>query len=222
MDEIISWDPQCVANLAQELSKIGNEYRSAIAQIYYSFNCLGINRKWIGKNFNFIANNILNSSKNTFEEWANYLQITIPETIFSIAQAQAENGGGSVYFAIYQNSDEIRTIEDTFESEDGRFIIDIESVKKEINVNFMENCNLAIIKLQNYYSQFEELETLNENIAIKIMYEQLDEILEKNKKILQTFQENAQNAIEISIQKVEFVNFETQKMVDELFSILRS
>ena len=79
---------------------------------------------------------------------------------------------------------------------------------------------MAQTKLQEYYNQFEELGTLHENSGIMLLYEQLEEILSKNKKILQVFQENVQNTIEMSIKKVELTNYETQQMVDNLFSIL--
>ena len=38
-DEII-WEPQSVADLASQLSRLGNEYRNAIADIYNSFSGL--------------------------------------------------------------------------------------------------------------------------------------------------------------------------------------
>ncbi|MBQ3407909.1 MAG: hypothetical protein IJH12_01740 [Clostridia bacterium] len=220
MDNNIDWEPQNVANLAEALSKIGNEYRSKIANIYYFFNKIGQDQKWIGKNYNSIVDDIMNKSRNTFEEWANYLQYIVPETIYTIANMQASIGGGTIDFFIYQNSDEIRAVEDTVEKADGSMIINYEEVRKVISNNIASESSAAISKLQEYYMQFEMLGTLNGNEAIIIMYEQLDNLISKNKAILNTFIEEMENSVEMSIRKTEITNTQTILLADKILSIL--
>ena len=52
----INWEPQSVADIATALSRIGDNFRSSIAQLFSSFNQLGQGQQWVGKNYNIIAN----------------------------------------------------------------------------------------------------------------------------------------------------------------------
>lgn len=81
----INWEPQSVADIATALSRIGDNFRSSIAQLFSSFNQLGQGQQWVGKNYNIIANTMMNASIPSFENWSDYLQTTIPQTVYEIA-----------------------------------------------------------------------------------------------------------------------------------------
>lgn len=216
----INWEPQSVADIATALSRIGDNFRSSIAQIYSSFNNLGLNQKWVGKNFNIIANNMMNASVPSFESWSNYLQTTIPQTVFDIAQEEANAGEGSVSYSLTQNSDEIQYINETLEKSDGSQILEPDSVRFEINNTLPGQCEEAFSTLQFYYNQFEELGTLNENAAMLTIYNELDSILNKCKTVLQYFQDETQGAVEKSVQKTELTNQEAIELANRLASTL--
>lgn len=63
----ITWEPQSVADIATALSRIGDNFRSSISQLYSSFNQLGQGQQWVGKNYNIIANTMMNASIPSFE-----------------------------------------------------------------------------------------------------------------------------------------------------------
>lgn len=216
----INWEPQSVADIATALSRLGDNFRSAISQIYLSFNQLGQSQKWVGKNYNIIASNMFNSTLPSFENWCDYLQITIPKTVYQIASRQAEVGGGSVSYYLTQNSDEIRTIEETIEKADGSQILEPESVRSEVNNTLPIHCEDALSRLRFYYSQFEELGTLNQNAAMLQIYNELDSILNKCTSILQTFQQETTTAVEKSVQKTELTNQEAVTLAQKLASAL--
>ena len=214
MSDEINWEPQNVADLAEHLSRIGNEYRTAVADIYNSFNNIGVEQKWVGKNFNIIADTLLNATKSKFDGWADYLQNYIPQTIFQIAEAQAQ--GSSLSFALTQNSVDIPMIQETIEKSDGSQILEPSAVRAELNGSIPANCETAIERLQAYHSQFEELGTLNNNSAILAMYNELDAILSNSRGILNTFLDEVRNTAEKSIQKTELTNEETIAMANRL------
>ena len=216
----INWEPQSVADIATALSRLGDNFRSSISQLYLSFNQLGQSQKWVGKNYNIIASTMFNATIQSLENWSNYLQITIPQTVYQIASRQAEVGGGSVSYSLSQNSDEIRFVEETIEKSDGSQILEPEAVRAEINSTLPSQCEDALSKLQFYYSQFEELGTLNQNSAMLQIYNELDSILSKCKTILQTFQQETQTAVEKSIQKTELTNQEAVSLANKLASAL--
>lgn len=216
----INWEPQSVADIATALSRIGDNFRSSIAQIYTSFNQLGLEQRWVGKNYNIIVNNMMNTSVPAFESWSNYLQTTIPQTVYQIAQQQAEAGGGSVSYSLTQNSDEIKYIDETVEKSDGSQILEPDAVRSEINNTLPGQCEEALSTLQFYYSQFEELGTLNGNSAMLTIYNELDSILNKCKNVLQSFQEETQGAVEKSVQKTELTNQEAVELANRLSSTL--
>ena len=201
MSDEINWEPQSVADLATQLSRIGNDYRSAIADVYSAFNSIGLEQKWVGKNFNIIANEILNTSRSTFEGWSDYLQVTVPRTVYQIAEMQAERGGGSVSFSLTPNSVEISNVENTEEKADGSQRLDATAVRATLNGVIPTNCQTASTRLQDYYGQFQELGTLNGNAAILEIYKELDSILGKTRQILETFQDQVNETAEKSIGK---------------------
>lgn len=222
MSDQINWEPQNVADLATQLSRIGNEYRSAISDLYSSFNNIGLESQWVGKNYNTIANQILNAAVNTFQGWADYLQITIPRTVYEIAEAQAETGGGTVSFSLAPNSAEIKMIQETQEKGDGSQILEPNTVRSILNSNIATDCEMATSKLQDFYNQFEELGTLNDNAAILEMYNQLDSILQGNRSLLTEFQEQVNETVERTIQNTELTNEETVQIASRLSSIINS
>lgn len=220
MDQIINWEPQSVADLAEALSRIANEYRLSIINIYNCYAKISERGLWTGKNYNSIASEIFNHSKSTFEEWSDFLQYTIPEIVYTIAKEQASIAGGTLSFALYKSYDDIKNIELTYESTDGSFALNLSEVKNIIDNEFSIECDMAIKKLDDYSKQFEELGTLNENMAIITIYTQLENILNKNKSILRTFQEQIATTIEMSIRKTEITNEETIQIADKITSIL--
>lgn len=222
MSEQINWEPQNVADLATQLSRIGNEYRSAVAEIYRSFNNIGLESQWVGKNYNAIANQILNASINTFQGWADYLQITIPRTVYEIAEVQAETGGGSVSFSLAPNSTEIQSIQETQEKGDGSQILEPNTVRSVLSGSIATSCEIATAKLQDFYNQFQELGTLNDNAAILEMYNELESILQSNRALLTEFQDQVSETVERSIQNTELTNEETINIANRLSSIINS
>lgn len=219
-DEIINWEPQAVADLATTLSGVGNEYRMEIADIYKSFSNIGIEQQWVGKNYNIIANDVLNQAKQSFDGWADYLQIEVPQTIYRIAEAQAEQGGGSVSFSLVPNGAEIQCVPETIAKADGSQIIEPSTVRAIINGPIASACENATIRLQDYYNRFQDLGTLNQNAAILGMYQELESILNKSRSILQYFQEQINNSVESSIQNTEVANEQTIEIANRLASIL--
>ena len=216
----INWEPQSVADIATALSRIGDSFRSSIAQLYFSFNQLGLNQKWVGKNYNIIANTMLNACISSFEEWSDYLQVTIPQSVYEIANNQAAVGGGSVSYSPSANSDDIKYIDETIEKSDGSQILEPDAVRNEINSNLPSQCENALSNLQFYYDQFEELGTLNQNSAMLTIYNQLDSILSACKNVLQSFQNETQSAVEKSVQNTEMTNQDTVELANRLASSL--
>ena len=216
----ITWEPQSVADIATALSRIGDNFRSSIAQLFSSFNQLGQGQQWVGKNYNIIANTMMNASIPSFENWSDYLQTTIPQTVYEIANQQAAVGGGSVSYSPSQNSDSIKSIDETVEKSDGSQILEPDAVRNEINNNLPNQCEDAFSKLQFYYSQFEELGTLNGNAAMLTIYNDLDSILNSCRKVLESFQTETQSAVEKSVQKTEMTNQDTVDLANRLASSL--
>ena len=214
MSDEINWEPQNVADLAEHLSRIGDDYRTAVADIYNSFNNIGVEQKWVGKNFNIIADTLLNASKSKFDGWADYLQNYIPQTVFEIAEEQAQ--GSSLSFSLTQASVDIPTIQETVEKSDGSQILDPSAVRAELNGSIPTHCETALERLQAYHSQFEELGTLNNNAAILDMYNELDSILSDSRGILNTFLDEVRDTAEKSIQRTELTNAETIAMANRL------
>ena len=214
MSDEYNWETQNVADLAERLSSIANDYRTAIADIYNTFNNIGIEQKWVGKNFNIIADICLNSKKSKFEEWADYLQNYIPQTVFDVAEDQAQEY--SVSFSLTQASMDIPTIQETVEKSDGSQILDPSAVRTELNESIPTYCETALERLQAYYSQFEELGTLKYNEAMSDMYNELDGILTCCKEFLDTFLDDVKYTAEKSIQGTELTNEETIEMANRL------
>lgn len=220
MSDEINWEPQAVADLATTLSGVGNEYRMAIADIYRSFNNIGMEQQWVGKNYNIIANDILNQTKPTFDGWADYLQVEIPQTICQIAGEQSEQGGGSISCMLTPNGAEIQSVQETVEKSDGSQILEPSVVRGVMSGPIASNCENATIKLQDYYNRFQDLGTLNQNAAILGMYEEIESILGKSRSVLQYFQEQMSSNVESSIQNTEVANEQTIEIANRLASIL--
>ena len=218
MDQDIFWAPQDVADVAMQLSQTGNEFRTIIAEIYGSFNRLGAEGNWIGENYNVIADDVYNSSIPKFEEWANYLQNSVPQVMYNIAEMQAQ--GGVVTFSLTPNSTEIQSVQRTVYGGEGVTKIDIDIVRNATNNDLASNSQNAYAVLQKYYSKFEELSSLRNNQAILNIYTELDAILTQCRSVLEMFQTTAQETIEKTVQGIELTNEETRQIAEQLRTIL--
>lgn len=216
----ITWEPQSVADIATQLSRIGNDFRVAVSEAYKSFNSIGTNRNWVGANFNAIADNMFNPCISTFNAWAEYIQTTVPNTVYQIAQMQAQTGGGSVSVSLTPASEDIRPIEDTEVRSDGSQILEAEVVRNEVNNKLQTECDQANNVLKSYYSQFENLGTLDGNAAIQTIYNELQGILSKCERVLSSFQNEARDAVEKSVSKTEATNEDTVRMASEIQNII--
>lgn len=219
-----NWNPQGIADLATELSKIGNEYRSIMAGIYRAFNNIGVESQWTGKNYNRIAD-IFNQTKATFEGWAEYLQVDAPKIIFydvAVNYSKAGEASEEIYFSIALNSDEIQNVENTTEHADGSQRIEPNTVRAIVSRDISQNFEIANEKLRQYYNQFNELAELEGEAAVVEIQNQLDDILKKAQNIVMAFGDDVGDVIEKSIQNIELTNEETINMARQLEAILTS
>lgn len=217
----INWEPQSVADIATALSRIGDTFRSVISQIYSSFNQLGQNQIWTGKNYNIIANTLFNSSISSFESWCDYLQLTIPQTIYEIANQHSIAGHGSgVSYSPSQNSDNIQYINETIEKSDGSQTVDPNEIRIALNSKLPTQCDTLMRFLNDYINQFNELGTLNGNAAILTIYNELDSILQKCNSTLETFKDETLSTVEKTLQNTEMTNQETVELANRLASSL--
>lgn len=217
MDEQgLNWEPQSVANIAEILSQKGEEFRNSLISIYDIFNALGTNQNWVGANFNVIANDVMNASISSFEEWINYLQVTIPETVGKIAIQQANAGYGDVEYSLTPASGGIKYIEETEQKADGSQILEPEIVRNAVNSTMVQECDNAKIILNSYVAQFQELGSLNGNAAMYTMADRLEDIVRSCSNVLDTFQEELENAVERSLAKTELTNEETKRIAEQL------
>ena len=214
----INWEPQNVANLAEQLSRIANEYREIISDIYINYNRIGQNELWTGINYNTIANDMFNVSRTTFSEWADYMQFTIPEQIYQIAQSQSSNG--VIEFSIYEASADIRAIENSEEKIDGSFKLRMNEVQKIISNDLMELCDEANNKLQAYINQFEELKSIDGNAAIYLIYDKLEGIIDTNKSILKSFIRETSDAVEKTFNNIKYTEEETIRMAERITDMI--
>lgn len=214
----INWEPQSVANLAENLSKIANEYRTIISEIYSNYNSIGVNSLWTGENYNTIANDIFNTSRSTFIEWADYIQYKIPELLYEIAKTQSKNG--IIEFFLYEASDEIKAIENTQEKNDGSFVLQMTEAQKIVNSYLNELCNEANKKLQIYLTQFEELKSMDENAAVYVIHEKLEGIIDRNKSVLKSFITEIEMAVEKTFNNIRYTNEETIRMAERITNII--
>ena len=216
----INWEPQNVANLAEQLSRIANEYREIISDIYINYNRIGQNELWTGINYNTIANDMFNVSRTTFSEWADYMQFTIPEQIYQIAQSQSSNG--VIEFSIYEASADIRAIENSEEKSDGSFKLRMNEVQNIISNDLMELCDEANNKLQAYINQFEELKSIDGNAAIYLIYDKLEGIIDTNKSILKSFIRETSDAVEKTFNNIKYTEEETIRMAERITDMINN
>lgn len=216
----INWEPQSVANLAEQLSKIANEYREIISEIYSSYSSIGQNELWTGINYNTIANDIFNVSRSTFSEWADYIQFFVPEQIYQIAKSQSSNG--VIEFYIYESNVDIKAIENSEEKRDGSFKLNMNEVQKIISNDLMELCDEANNKLQAYVNQFEELKSINDNAAIYLIYEKLEGIIDTNKSLLKSFIRETSDAVEKTFNNIRYTEEETIRMAEKITDMINN
>ena len=215
----IQWQPQEVANLAERLSKVGNEYRMAIADAYAAFNALGQGNKWIGKNYNVIARELLNASMSKFEAWSGRLQVEIPTIIYNIAEQQSQ--GGSISFSLTPNGLDISAVQETIEKADGSQAIEPSYVRSTLSGDIYTDFERAISSLNDYYNRFMDLGTLKYNAAIEGLYIELEsEIIPSSKSVVNLFKEQLGEIVEKTIQQIELTNEETIEMARNLRSAL--
>lgn len=216
----INWEPQSVADLAKQLSKIANEYRERVADIYSSYNNIGINELWTGSNYNTIANDIFNVSRSKFTEWADYIQFNIPELLYQIAKKQSSNG--IVDFFMYESNTDIKAIENSEEKGDGSFKLNMKEVQNIISKDLIELCDDANNILQTYITQFEELKSIDENAAIYLAYEKIEGIVSMNKSILKSFVLEIDNAVEKTFNNIKYTDEETIRMAERITNIVNN
>ena len=218
MSNEIIWSPQKVADLAVQLSFTGEEYRLCISQIYNIYNQLGLNQTWTGKNYNRVAIEVFNNTLPKFQEWADYIQLEIPQTICTIAQEQSQ--GGVVTFNLSQPNASINSVQLTEEPIDGSQRINISTVRNEITNTLPANFDSANNKLQEYYTKFEALENLRGNQAISNIFIELENIIGQCRAILNAFNSTIQDSVEKTVQSIELTDEETTNIANNLRSIL--
>ena len=220
MGDEITWEPQSVADVGAALSRIGNSYREGMARIYDCINKLGVEGFWLGRNFNIIANDVLNASRANFEEWADYLQTTVPQVVANIADAQAAVGGGSVYFSLTPNSSEIQMVQETPEDEWGSLTLDPTQVRYVVNRTLPEYCLYVYNRLDDYVSQFEELGSIRGNAAMIEMSERVYEICKSGRELVHLFQDKVIEAVELSVNKTIMTDEEARKIAASISSLI--
>lgn len=213
----INWEPQNVAYLAENLSKIGNEFRLTISNIYQEYNNIGIGGLWTGKDYNTIAKDVLNSSRSIFEEWSDFIQFTIPKELYEIAKMQSKDG--LIDFYLYKSSSDIKPIEYSTEKSDGSFTLKVNEVKSMINNTIIEYCQEADNQLQEYCRQFEELTSIDNNAAILIMYQKITEMIEWNRSVLKSFVQDLESTIDMIVQNIHYADEETIRMAKSISDI---
>ena len=217
---ILGVDPQLIAYLATNLSRIANEYETKVAGIYKTFNYLGIEKKWTGKNYNFIAVNIFNSSKYAIEEWIEYLQTTIPMQIYEIAlMLQDEKTAGQLEFSIYKSTEDIKYIDETEETGDGAFKMNIESSRAEIRDSIGSYCIQSNNLLDDYKTQIEQLIALGQQINIEKLLEEVYEVLYKNKSFVKLMQSSLQEIFEKTEKEIYMTEQEAIDLAGSLQNI---
>lgn len=216
----INWEPQNVANLAEQLSKIANDYREKISEIYGGYSSIGQNELWTGINYNTIANDIFNVSRSTFSEWADYIQFTIPEQIYQIAKSQSSNG--IIEFYLYEANVDIKAVENTEEKVDGSFKLNMYEVQKVISNTLTELCDDANNILQAYINQFEELKSIEDNAAIYFIYEKLEGIIDTNKSLLKSFIIETSDAVEKTFNNIKYTDEETIRMAEKITDMINN
>lgn len=216
----INWEPQNVANLAEQLSKIANDYREKISEIYGGYSSIGKNELWTGINYNTIANDIFNVSRSTFSEWADYIQFTIPEQIYQIAKSQSSNG--IIEFYLYEANVDIKAVENTEEKVDGSFKLNMYEVQKVISNTLTELCDDANNILQAYINQFEELKSIEDNAAIYFIYEKLEGIIDTNKSLLKSFIIETSDAVEKTFNNIKYTDEETIRMAEKITDMINN
>lgn len=218
--DIINWEPQNVVYLAENLSKIGNQYRLTISNLYQEYNNIGTGGLWTGKDYNTIAKEVLNSSRNSFEEWSDFIQFTIPEELYQIAKMQSQDG--MIDFYLYKCSSDIKPIEYSIEKSDGSFTLKVNEVKNIINNKIIEYCQEAEHILHEYCMQFEELTSIDNNAAILIMYQKITEMIEWNSSFIKSFVQNLENTIDSIIQNIQNTDEETIKMAKDISNMQKN
>ncbi len=219
MSDEINWEPQQVADLGVRLSRIGSEYRTTIADMYNEVNSIGVNQLWVGRNYNVVVAGIFNRTMGLFEEWSNYMQLIVPQTVCGIAETQ-KSSSGVIDYSLTNVEVEIKRVEETEDKGDGSQKLNPSEVRNIIN-NSLPGYNTKVSEIvSNYLTQFEELSTIQHNNAIKDMSNELNEILVKTRNLIEQFSQEATEAVEKSIQNVEITDEETRQMAARIATIV--
>lgn len=219
MSDEINWEPQQVADLGVRLSRFGSEYRTTIAEMYKEVNAIGVNQLWVGRNFNLVVAATFNRSLGLFEEWANYMQLVVPQTVCGIAETQ-KSASGVIEYSLENVETEIKRVEETVDKGDGSQKLNPAEVRNVIN-NSIPGYGTRVSEIvSNYLTQFEELATIKQNKAIDEMANELNEILIKTKSLIEQFSQMATDGVEKTIQNVEVTDEETRQMAARIASIV--
>ena len=220
MSDEIQWEPQQVADLGVRLSRYGSEYRTAIAEMYTEVNSIGVNQLWVGRNYNVVVAGLFNGQIGLFEEWANDLQLIIPQTICGIAESQ-KSQSGVIDYSLANVEVEIKRVEETEDKGDGSQKLNSSEVRNVINNSIPGYGTRVSEILNNYLTQFEELASIEQNKAIKDISIRLsEEIIPKTRRLIEQFSQEATDAVEKSIQNVEITDEETRQMAARIASIV--
>lgn len=212
--DTINWEPQEVIYLAENLSKMGNKFRLTISNIYKEYNNIGIMGLWIGKDYNMIAKDILNSSRNIFEEYSDFIQFTVPEKLYEIAKKQYKDE--PVDFFLYKSTSDIKAIEYSIEKSDGSFKLNINEVKNIVDNKITVYCQEADKQLQEYCRQFEELTSIDNSLAILIMHQKVEEMTKWSRGFLKSFIQDLRSTTDRIIRNVKATDEETIRKVTKM------
>lgn len=219
MSDEINWEPQQVADLGVQLSRIGAEYRATIAEMYSEVNGIGANQMWVGHNYNVVLAATFNRAMGVFEEWSNYMQMIVPQTVCGIAEAQ-KSESGVISYSLVQADVDIKRVEETEEKADGSQKLNPSEVRNIIN-NSLPSYNGKVSEIvSRYLSQFEELASIKQNKAIEDIANELNEILIKTSRLIEEFSQAATDGVEKTLQNVEYTDEQTRQMAARIASIV--
>jgi hypothetical protein len=187
--------------------------------MYNEVNSIGVNQLWVGRNYNVVVAGIFNRTMGLFEEWSNYMQLIVPQTVCGIAETQ-KSSSGVIDYSLTNVEVEIKRVEETEDKGDGSQKLNPSEVRNIIN-NSLPGYNTKVSEIvSNYLTQFEELSTIQHNNAIKDMSNELNEILVKTRNLIEQFSQEATEAVEKSIQNVEITDEETRQMAARIATIV--
>ncbi len=173
------WSPEEYAQLAQDLTKIGQVYEECVNAAAEAINSLGTSGAWTGYLFNQLIERF-NEQKAQLDDDATMLTETIPTAISNQAQKQASANNGTVAPVSLAALSGIINPSETEDDGTGKVYIDPTTVENGIN-NFVENLNNASTNAKKYKELFEGTVAMGFNVSkdIKLMGASVDEVIER-------------------------------------------